>query len=264
MRILILLLTLIATPALACGPDTDCLIGERRYRISMPQDHDGTSPVGAVIWSHGYRGTAEGVMRNMAMRKAMSQMNLALIAASGINGSWDLPNGPRTMNSTGAAEYAYFEAIIDDATSRFAIDRDQIYASGFSAGGMMVWNLACGRPDLFAGFAPFSGTFWREPPETCAGPVRSLVHVHGTQDKTVPLNGRPIAETKQGRVVDAMSMYAAHGTFGNTESASMNALICEAGRNDAGKVLSLCLFDGGHSFSIEHLRYAIGQLEQTR
>jgi len=264
MRNLIYLIFLFATPALACGPDTDCMLGERSYRISMPQGHDGETPVGAVIWSHGYRGSSEGVMRNNAMRSAMSQMNLALIASNGVNGTWELPNGPRTMDSTGAAEFAYFEAIIDDVTARFAIDPDRIYAAGFSAGGMMVWNLACGRPDLFAGFAPFSGTFWLHPPETCADPVRSLVHVHGTQDNTVPLTGRVIAETRQGKVRDALALYAAHGSFGEKYSTEMGALSCKTQKDDAGHILSLCLFDGGHSFSVEHLNYAIGQLVNSR
>lgn len=257
-------LALFAPAALACGPDTDCVIGERSYRISMPQGNDGQKPVGAVIWAHGYRGSADGVMQNTAMRHALSQMNLALIAAQGIGGTWDLPNGPRTMDSTGAAEFAYFENVIEDATSRFAIDRDRIHASGFSAGGMMVWNLACGRPDLFAGFAPFSGTFWLEPPDTCAEPVRSLVHIHGTEDITVPLEGRAIAETKQGEVADALTLYAAHGRFGAAEMADSGTLACETRTDGAGHILSLCLFEGGHSFSVQHLKYAIGQLETNR
>ncbi len=264
MRSFVFLLALIATPALACGPDTDCGIGDRSYRISLPDGYDGKSPTGAVIWAHGYRGSASGVMRNTAMRSALSRMNLALIAAEGMNGSWNLPNGPRTMDSTGSEEFAYFEGIIGDATTRFAIDRERIYASGFSAGGMMVWNLACGRPDLFAGFAPFSGTFWRHPPERCNDPVRSLVHVHGTADKTVPLTGRPIGETRQGEVSEAYAFYAAHGGFGTSRHTVMDDLSCETRSDGAGRILSLCLFGGGHSFSVGHLEYAIGLLEQNR
>ena len=51
MRLIALLLaSLFATPALACGPDTDCMLGQRHYRIAMPDGHDGTTKVGAIVF----------------------------------------------------------------------------------------------------------------------------------------------------------------------------------------------------------------------
>ena len=70
----------LAPAAVACGPDTDCQIGARHYRIAMPEGHDGVTQVGAIVFAHGYRGSARGVMRNMNMRKMVSEMGLALIA----------------------------------------------------------------------------------------------------------------------------------------------------------------------------------------
>ena len=55
-----IVLALWAAPALACGPDTDCAVGDRTYRIALPEGHDGAAPVGALVWAHGYRGTAAG------------------------------------------------------------------------------------------------------------------------------------------------------------------------------------------------------------
>lgn len=260
MRYLIFFLALVLAPAVsACGADSDCVVGDRVYRISLPEGVD--APVGAVIWAHGYRGSAAGVMRNGSLRKMVHAQGLALIAAHGIGGSWDLPNGPRTMNSTGAAEYAYFEAVIADASTRFGIDPARLISSGFSAGGMMVWNLACARPDMFAGFVPVSGTFWLEPPAACAPDVTSIVHIHGDRDTTVPLDGRVIGETKQGKVSDALTMYAAHGEFGPVEQRDTDILQCSKQENAGGNVLEFCLFEGGHSFRTEYLAYGIEQLK---
>ncbi|MEQ6250574.1 prolyl oligopeptidase family serine peptidase [Sulfitobacter sp. HNIBRBA3233] len=247
--------------AQACGADSDCRIGERIYRISLPEGTD--PPVGAVVWSHGYRGSAAGVMRNMSLRRMVNDRGMALIAAEGVGGSWDLPNGPRTMDSTGAAEFAYFERVIADATARFGIAPDRLVATGFSAGGMMVWNLACARPALFAGFVPFSGTYWQGPPETCARPASSVVHIHGTGDGTVPLDGRAIGPTRQGRVSDAVAHYAAHGAFGGFEISVEGPLRCRTAQNAGGERLELCLFDGGHSFRTEFLTYGLDRLEDA-
>ena len=80
MKYLAIAATLLATPALACGPDTDCKLGDRTYRVAMPEGHDGAKPVGAIVFSHGYRGSAAGLMRNRNLRRAISNMGLAFIA----------------------------------------------------------------------------------------------------------------------------------------------------------------------------------------
>ncbi|WP_299601952.1 prolyl oligopeptidase family serine peptidase [uncultured Tateyamaria sp.] len=249
-----------ASPALACGPDTDCALGDRYYRIAMPEDHDGATPVGAIIFAHGYRGSAQGVMRNMNMRRMVSDMGLALIAVKSAGPDWDIPGVPSAMDSTGAAEMAYFEEVVADVTARFAVDPQRIMMSGFSAGGMVTWELACNRPDLFAGFAPVSGTFWQGPPESCAAPA-SVIHIHGTEDRTVPLSGREIAETKQGDVAEVLGMYRADGDFGVIETGdALNDLTCERQSNVDGNVLEFCTFPGGHSFRRSFLSYAWDRL----
>ena len=91
-------------PLLACGANTDCKIGNRHYRIAMPAGHDGKTPVGAIVFSHGYRGSAVGIMRNKTLRRVVSDLGLALIAPKSVGGGWDLPLGPSTMNSDGSAE----------------------------------------------------------------------------------------------------------------------------------------------------------------
>lgn len=260
-RLSVLLLTVLGvSPALACGPETDCLLGDRYYRIAMPENHDGTTPVGAIVFAHGYRGSAQGAMRNMNMRRMVSDMGLALIAVKSAGPDWDIPGVPSAMTSTGVAEMTYFDTVVADATARFAIDPGRIMMSGFSAGGMVTWELACNRPDLFAGFAPVAGTFWQGPPASCAAPA-SVVHIHGTEDRTVPLAGRAIAETRQGDVAEVLAMYRAEGGFGSIENGqAMDDLSCERQSNADGDLLEFCTFPGGHSFRSGFLRYAWDRL----
>ncbi len=247
-------------PALGCGPDTDCKLGNRHYRIAMPEGHDGATRVGAVVFAHGYRGSAAGMMRNTGFRKTISDMGLALIAVKSARDDWVIPNAPRDKANDGAVEFDYFDAVIADAADRFAIDTDKMLVTGFSAGGMMVWNLACARPDLFAGFAPISGTFWLEPPESCDTPVANIIHIHGDSDPTVPLTGRPIADTHQGDVGESLAMYKEFGGFSGQERGGTSALDCNAQRNPDGKLLEFCLFEGGHSFRSSFVSYAWDRL----
>lgn len=261
MKYLAIAAALLATPAAACGPDSNCEIGERTYRISMPEGHDGVAPVGAIVFSHGYRGSAAGLMRNKGLRQAISDMGLAFIALKSKGDDWVLPNAPRHMDSDGAEEFAYVDAVIADVSTKFSINTNRMMAAGFSAGGMMTWNLACARSDLFAGFAPISGTFWMEPPATCNGPIANVIHIHGDSDPTVPLNGRAIGPTRQGKVSEALAMYASYGAFSEPKRSETDMFRCENRSNAEGDVLNFCLFKGGHSFRSTYLKYAWDTLE---
>ena len=196
----------------------------------------------------------------MRLRRLVSDMGLAFIAVKSDGPGWDIPGTPSNMESTGKAEFAYFDAVIGDATNRFDIDGDRILMTGFSAGGMMAWNLACARPDLFAGFAPISGTFWIGPPDQCAQDVASIIHIHGTKDRTVPLEGRRIRQTKQGDVMEVLEMYQKHGRFDAPEMVNVDDLTCARRANLTGDVLEFCTFPGGHSFRRGFLSYAWDRL----
>lgn len=249
-----------AGQVLACGPDSDCVLGDRHYRIALPDGHDDAAPVGAIVFAHGYRGSARGTMRNAGLRQTALDMGLALVAVKSAGDDWDLPGSPSDMDSTGAAEMAYFEAVVADITARFNVDPSRVMMSGFSAGGMVTWELACQRPGLFAGFAPLSGTFWQGPPETCAAPT-SIIHFHGTADRIVPLAGRPIGDTKQGDMAQVLAMYRAQGGFGAIDRVGpLEDVNCQRQANDAGDVLEFCTFPGGHSFRRNFISYAWDRL----
>ena len=261
--LLILALTVaLPRPAEACGADTDCLLGERTYRIYLPDSSAGET-VGALIFAHGYRGSAKGVMRNKSLLRLADDLGVALIAPKSAGPDWALPGAPDASNKPDAGELPYFDALIQDVTTRFAIDPDRIVASGFSAGGMLVWNLACHRSDMFAGFIPYSGTFWRPQPERCDTPPANIVHIHGTSDKTVPMTGRPILETHQGDVARAIEMYRAFGAYEMTRETTLGEMACDLRENDQARILALCLFEGGHSFRTKNMREAISLLQRS-
>ena len=76
----------------------------------------------------------------------------------------------------------------------------------------------------------------------------------------MPLDGRPIGETHQGRVMDALTQYRRFGGFGNAAQSQPLNLSCETRKNAPGDILEYCLFPGGHSFSTKHLGYALKRL----
>ena len=245
--------------AQACSADTDCLVGERTYRIRMPEGHDGKTKVGAIFFMHGWRGSAAAVMRNKVLGKTVSDMGLALIAPKSRHEDWALPGSP---SGEKPVEIEFFDALTKDVEARFPIDTSRMMASGFSAGGMMVWNLVCDRPDMFAGYAPISGTFWEPMPKTCKGNNVNLVHTHGKKDTMVPLTGRVIADTKQGNVFTALEMYASKGRYDNERQFSDGDLECTEQHDAKGKLLEFCLHPRGHDMRVSYVVRAWKRFEE--
>jgi polyhydroxybutyrate depolymerase len=254
--VLCLIFALLAhIPAWACGVDTDCQIDDRTYRIYLPK-RDANKPISAIFFAHGWRGTAAGVIHNKSLIALADELGVALVAPQSKDEDWQLPGRPRHTNNTGEEEFSYYERLVNEVVKRFSIDRSRLLMSGFSAGGMMTWNLACYEGKLFAGFAPIAGTFWAPIPKTCPGPVVDLIHFHGTSDKIVPIDGRIIADTKQGDVAEALSLFAERGGFGPAKPVSADGLECQGRENAEGKILEFCTYPGGHQYSAEYVRRA--------
>lgn len=258
LRLALVALTFAFAPvaALACSATADCVIDQGTYRISLP---DGEKTSGAIVFAHGYQGSAAGVMKNKGLIKMASDRGLALIAIDAGANDWNLPNAPGDSVQP-RDEMAYLDAVLADASSRFGVDPKRTVITGFSAGGMFVWNVICNRGDAFAGYIPYSGTFWKGPPVTCPALAQNIVHVHGTADTTVPMAGRKIGDTWQGDVNKVVVMYMKDKGFSTDGSYSSADMDCTHTASETGKRLDLCLFDGKHSFTAERLGAAYDRL----
>jgi polyhydroxybutyrate depolymerase len=239
--------------ARACGGDLDCQIGNRTYRIALPNTDSRPLPSGAIIFVHGYRGKAEGVMHNKALLTTATRHGAAFVAAQAAGPEWNIPGVPSADTIPGINELDYFDALISDLKNRFGIDPRKIVVSGFSSGAMMVWHLACHRGNVFAGFVPFSGTFWKPLPKSCpTGPI-NIIHYHGTKDPIVPMHGRPIKDGHQGDVYEAIKLIAKTGGYGSIETNKIRELDCSRRVSSQGKFLEFCLFPGKHEIRANYL-----------
>ncbi len=253
------MMVLLPFAAIACDKDTDCVIASGTYRIALPEGASG--PIGAVIFAHGYRGTAAGTMKNAGLIRMATDRGMAFIALDALGGDWALPNAPGESIEE-RDEMAYLDAVIADA-ARFGIDPQRTVITGFSAGGMFVWNAICARGDAYGGYIPYSGTFWQGPPATCPAGTPNVVHVHGDADTTVPLEGRAIGDTRQGSVPATLAMYRADKGFSGDTAFGVSDMDCARSVTSNGKHLDFCLFSGQHSFTAARLGAAYDLLMQA-
>jgi polyhydroxybutyrate depolymerase len=93
-------------------------------------------------------------------------------------------------------DVAFVRAVLDWAEATFCLDKNRLFATGFSNGGMMSYRLACELSDRLAAIAPVAGpnmtdvAWGDEPPGTC-NPSRRLplLHIHARGDQHAPYEG---------------------------------------------------------------------------
>lgn len=233
----------------ACPVGSGCSVASGHYRIVLPPKVAAERAVGAIMYFHGYQGSAEAVIADPDLVAVARRLGVALIAPDGAGRSWSFPGSPAKQRD----EFAFVGQVLDDVLARFPVDPGRILASGFSQGGSMVWHLACRMPTRFAAFAPIAGAFWEPLPESCEGPRPPLIHIHGTRDMTVPLAGRTLRQGyRQGDVFKSLAVFAPGGcTAGWPEAAratrEADGLTCRVATTCGSRArLELCLHGSGH------------------
>jgi predicted esterase len=101
-----------------------------------------------VIWMHGMGGNGNGAAEGTRWDSIAMREKIVVATPSGEGGQWDLG---------GTKDIDFIMAIIDTMARRYNIDRNRVYASGWSMGGMMSYYLACKVPDKIAAIGPSSG-----------------------------------------------------------------------------------------------------------
>lgn len=238
-----------------CGADPEvCTIENGEYHLVLPDSEFANPPI--VVFLHGAGGTGGAVLRHKSLVQSFLDRGYALLAPTG---SVKFGEGKGTVwrfypawADEGRDETAFLKDAVADAGSRFDLDTETVLLSGSSAGGFMVYYLACDAPETFTAYASVAGGFWDPLPETCKGPIK-LHHTHGWKDKTVPLEGRSLRDGRyqQGDIFAGLKIWRDTNQCADENPDSIE----ETGKfwrrtwsKDCadGSALELALFPGGH------------------
>lgn len=216
------------------GERTLELHGEARsYLVHVPPAAASGKALPVVFVLHGGGGWARQVRAQTEFDAVADREGFLVVYP---NGSGRLEGRALTWNAGSCCAYAaekrvddvaFFRAIIDALRKDHSIDPKRVYATGMSNGGMMSYRLACEMSDVFAAIAPVAGV---ETALTCAPrePV-SVLHIHGSDDQNVPLQGGvgPEAFAKDVRppVVPAIQRWARHDGCGPTPTTTREGAV---------------------------------------
>jgi poly(3-hydroxybutyrate) depolymerase len=125
-----------------------------------------------VIACHGANQDAAYLQGMANWESVADTAKFVVVYANGINKRWDIG---------GKSDLQFMQAIIDAMYKRYSINRNRVYLTGFSMGGMFTYYAATNMADKIAAFAPVSGYLMGGPNATSTRPV-PILHTHGTID----------------------------------------------------------------------------------
>ncbi len=204
----------------------------REFNIKLPANYDPNNPYRLVFAWHWLTGTAARVQSAGYYGLESRAAGTTIFAAGqGLDSNGDMEYG---WPDTSGRDVAFARALLDWIRTRYCIDSERIFSTGWSYGGMFSNRLGCQMGDVFRAIAPMSGS---GPSRSgCVGQVAAWI-AHGDQDSTVSLGSG-----------EGSRDYWVSSNHCTTTTMPTEPSPCVAYQGcDAGLPVHWCVFPGGHT-----------------
>jgi len=156
-----------------------------------------------------------------------------------------LKSDGNTWDIGGTKDQSFVLKTIDAMYTKFGIDKNRVYWSGFSMGSMLIYHCMANVVDKIAAFAPTSGVQFSESPwNSCKKPV-NLIHCHSYKDEVFGYDKYEIHD-----YVAKMAKMNKFSTYFKSDNFATGGLtgVKETWTNiNTGKVVTLFSYnEGGH------------------
>ena len=143
-----------------CGQKKPCEVADGAYYALPPAGWDGKSALLMTVFFHGYGATAKAMTEYRDLTRVFSEAGVLSILPDGLGKTWAHVGSPSQRRD----ELKFMDEVLADVKKRWPIDAKRIWASGFSQGGSMAWDIACYRGNEYTAFFPVAGAFWQPLP----------------------------------------------------------------------------------------------------
>jgi polyhydroxybutyrate depolymerase len=156
--------------------------GTTRGILVVPPDA-GSTPLPLIWVFHGAYGTAQGIRDQLQLEPVVDGGAIIAYFQAKL-GTWDV--------GATSADHRDLLTITQQLGQQYCIDRDRIFAAGFSAGAVFTLDVDCQNPNTFRAITAIAGTEDRFDTRCCLGKQSALL-IHGDADQTIDIAGSTLA-----------------------------------------------------------------------
>jgi len=202
----------------------------RSYVIYIPAIYDGSEAYPLMLNFHANGDTAQNHFAYADMTDLADTHGFILVYPQGLPlgddySHWNFDPAGGDNKST-VDDFGFVDALLDNLSTNHQIDRDRVYATGFSNGAVFAFGLACYQSDNIAAIAPVSGSMSPAQQESC-NPQHPMpvMSINGTQDYVFLYQGGDYFSMDA--LTEYWTSYNQTQTTQPTETVTFNGLIIE-------------------------------------
>lgn len=172
-------------------PDT---IGpaERPATLVVPNEHDGTTPLPAVVLLHGYGANGGGQDLYFGLSRAARTEGFYAVIPDGTMDSggrrfWNATPACCDFGLTGVDDVAYLTGLLDELEALVPVSA--IFFLGHSNGGFMSYRMACELAGRVSAIASLAGSDFATDDDCVPERAVSVLQIHGDADAVIPYAG---------------------------------------------------------------------------
>jgi polyhydroxybutyrate depolymerase len=157
---------------------------DRTYLTYRPVSLTAAAAAPLVVVLHGAVGTGQQAEKDYGWDAEADLGGFVVAYPDGVNRTW---NASPDCCGVAARDQVDDVGFIEALVAAVHPDPARVFVTGISNGALLTYRLAC-ETTLFAAIGPVAGTMINPCPHPA--PV-SVIHVHGTADKSIPYGGGP-------------------------------------------------------------------------
>jgi polyhydroxybutyrate depolymerase len=181
---------------------------KRSYLVHVPTGYDASKPMPLLVSLHGggasmnYQASDENYGQVSKADRAgfivVFPNGYSRQGASGKLATWNAGDCCGPARDQNVDDVGFIRKMLDNLHKQLNIDRQKVFATGMSNGGLMAHRLACEMSDTFKAIAPVAGT---DNTKSCnpKNPV-SVLQIHAQNDDHLPFKGG-MGDKSMGRAV---------------------------------------------------------------
>jgi phospholipase/carboxylesterase len=150
------------------------------YTLYIPEDYSPNRPLPLIVALHG--GYGQGFEYVWTWLRPARSRGYAILAPKSLHETWDMRVPSLDTRSV--------VRIFNEVTSEYSIDRERVFLSGLSDGGMFTYILGIEQSHLFRGLAPVAGALHLVVDQMLRegrGKDTPMLVVHGVHDFIFPV-----------------------------------------------------------------------------
>jgi polyhydroxybutyrate depolymerase len=178
-----------------CQLMTDSILIENHYRSFSYYPPSGNIANGSLVFiMHGSGGNSNNMIKPAAKLESIAASEkLLVVYPNGYQHFWNecRKYSNAVANKEDINEQAFFTAMIDYFQKKYSVNKEKVFAAGFSGGGQMAYKLALTMPGTFKAVTAVVANMPDSASCDCvlASKPMPVMIINGTDDKTNPYNG---------------------------------------------------------------------------